>query len=94
MADRPRRLKVHPSVYKALERLDQPQRTRVKEEILALVENPYPEGKGVKGLKGPAGDLLRLRVGNYRVMYRVTREEVYIAGLVHRRDLDRWIKRL
>ena len=51
-------------------------------------------GKSVKKLQGKADRFFRLRVGDYRVMYDVLDEErvVLVLGVVHRRDLDRWLR--
>jgi mRNA-degrading endonuclease RelE of RelBE toxin-antitoxin system len=36
----------------------------------------------------------RLRVGDFRIMFEVNDEErvVLVLGIVHRRDLERWIR--
>ncbi|MGB5932635.1 MAG: type II toxin-antitoxin system RelE/ParE family toxin [Anaerolineae bacterium] len=35
---------------------------------------------------------IRLRVGDYRVVYEVIGDEVRILAVVHRRDLERWLR--
>ncbi|TKB91936.1 MAG: type II toxin-antitoxin system RelE/ParE family toxin [Nitrospira sp.] len=37
--------------------------------------------------------LYRLRVGDYRVSYRVTLQLVVILSVFHKKDSDRWLKR-
>lgn len=86
------RLVIDPAFYKALNKLDRPRRERVKEAVFSLREQPYP--RGVKQLKGTSDEFFRLRVGDYRVMYEVVGDEVRVIDLVHRRDLERWIRRL
>jgi mRNA-degrading endonuclease RelE of RelBE toxin-antitoxin system len=51
-------------------------------------------GKTVKTLHGAADSFHRLRVGDYRVMYDVLDVDrvLLILGIVHRSDLDRWIR--
>jgi mRNA interferase RelE/StbE len=51
-------------------------------------------GKSVKTLRGTDGTFHRLRVGEHRVMYDVIDEErtVLILGIVHRADLERWLR--
>jgi mRNA interferase RelE/StbE len=51
-------------------------------------------GKSVKGLRGRADRFFRLRVGEYRVMCDVIDEErtLLVLGIVHRRDLERWLR--
>lgn len=50
--------------------------------------------KSVKALRGRADRFLRLRVGDYRVIYDVLDDErvVLVLGVVHRRDLDRRLR--
>jgi mRNA-degrading endonuclease RelE of RelBE toxin-antitoxin system len=66
---------------------------RVTEAILALEENPFPPGKKWKLLEG-SGGLVHLRVGDYRVLYEVLDDEIHVLGVIRRRDLDRWLRRL
>jgi mRNA-degrading endonuclease RelE of RelBE toxin-antitoxin system len=51
-------------------------------------------GKAVKTIQGPSGSFHRLRVGDYRVMYDVIEQDqvVLVLGIVHRGDLERWIR--
>lgn len=51
-------------------------------------------GKTVKTIRGADGPFHRLRVGDYRVMYDVIESErlVLVIGVVHRGDLERWIR--
>lgn len=61
---------------------------RVDSCILDLAENPYP--KGAKKLEGVDG-LWRVRVGDYRIIYRVEVERlvVLVVKVGHRRDVYR-----
>ena len=47
----------------------------------------------IKRLTGFAPPLYRLRVGDYRVYYRVVLQHVVILGVFHKKDSDRWLKR-
>lgn len=51
-------------------------------------------GKTVKTIQGASDSFHRLRVGDYRVMYDVLDdvEVVLVLGVVHRGDLERWIR--
>jgi len=55
---------------------------------------PRIDGKRVKTLRGVEDEFHRLRVGDYRVMYDVIQADrvVLVLGIVHRRDLERWIR--
>jgi len=48
----------------------------------------------VKTIQGVSDSFHRLRVGDYRVMYDVIEEDrvILVLGIVHRGDLDRWIR--
>lgn len=51
-------------------------------------------GKSVKTIQGVGDSFHRLRVGDHRVMYDVIDEDrvILVLGIVHRGDLDRWIR--
>ena len=51
-------------------------------------------GKAVKTIQGSGDSFHRLRIGDYRVMYDVIEQDrvVLILGIVHRGDLERWIR--
>jgi len=88
----PFNLIVPDSVFKELEKTDGTQRKRIRNEVLKLADNPFPEGKKWKRLKGVDRSFVRLRVGDYRVMYDVVSNAVHILGIVHRKDLEKWIR--
>ena len=48
----------------------------------------------MKTIRGVSDSFHRLRVGDYRVMYDVIAEDgaVLVLGIVHRGDLERWIR--
>lgn len=76
------------SAVKDLDGLPSKVRQRVTAAIDALADNPRPSG--VTKLKGGTG-LYRVRVGEYRVTYRINDAEqrVSIARAEHRRDVYR-----
>ena len=39
-------------------------------------------------------NIFRLRVGDYRIVYRKTSSEIYIVSIGHRKDIDEIISRL
>jgi len=51
-------------------------------------------GKRVRTIQGAADSFQRLRVGDYRVMYDVIAEDrvLHVLGIVHRSDLERWLR--
>jgi len=48
----------------------------------------------VKTIRGIGERVHRLRVGDYRVMFDVISEDrvVLVLGIVHRGDLERWLR--
>jgi mRNA-degrading endonuclease RelE of RelBE toxin-antitoxin system len=51
-------------------------------------------GKSVKTLRGVTDSFHRLRVGDYRLMYDMIEADrvVLVLGIVHRTDLERWLR--
>jgi mRNA interferase RelE/StbE len=76
------------SARKELQNLDPPVARRILKQIEMLVENPRPSG--VAKLEG-ANDLWRVRVGEWRVVYRISDRErlVDVIAVRHRRDAYR-----
>lgn len=85
------RVEFRPSAGKALLKLDKPVRRRILRATNGLADDPRPAG--VVAVKNEQG-LLRLRVGNYRVVYTVVDDQVLVlvVAVGHRsviyRDLD------
>ena len=84
-------VKLERQAFNQLERLGDPQRTRIVNAILALEHDPFPPGKKWKRLEGTRG-LVRLRTGDYRVIYEVLSDEVHVLAVIHRRDLERLLR--
>lgn len=66
---------------KGLDALPRPLFLRVKRELLALAENPYPvDCKALKGkFKGKHKGLHRVRLGDYRIIYEVKGTELVVV---------------
>ena len=77
---------IKPSAEKQLDKLPKNVRIRVVEKLEELRRNPRPEG--VVKLKG-ADDLWRIRVGDYRVIYEIQDERlfVFVIRVSHRKDI-------
>lgn len=80
------RLVILPSALKELAALPAKTRDRVDRRIQALARDPRVVGS--KALRGQFQGLMRLRVGQYRVIYRVDDQAraVTVIQIVHRRD--------
>jgi mRNA interferase RelE/StbE len=61
---------------KGLDALPRPLFLRVKRELLALAENPFPPD--CKALKGKHKGLHRVRLGDYRIIYKVEGAELAV----------------
>ena len=73
---------------RGLASLPRPDQRRVDDAILGLAGDPHPPGS--KKLRG-AGDLYRMRVGDYRVLYTVEDDRlvVVVVDVGNRRDIYR-----
>jgi mRNA interferase RelE/StbE len=83
------RIELDRQVKKDLKALPHSVAKRIKEVIAQLATDPYPPGH--KSLKGKHRGYLRVRTGNYRVIYSIE-EEVLVVLVVrvgHRKDIYR-----
>lgn len=79
------RIELRPAAVRALKKVDHQDRDRIRGAIALLGENPRPPG--AKALQRRDG--LRVRVGNYRIIYTID-DDVLIVAVVtlgHRRDV-------
>ncbi len=87
MADASWRLEIHYKAEKEIRRLPKEIIRRIVSVIMSLATEPRPPGSGkVKGY-----NLSKIRVGNYRIIYRIDEQErlVTIVRVGHRRDVYR-----
>ena len=77
-----------PAAVREWRKLPQEIRTRVRRALLALEDAPRPHG--VTKLSG-SSDRWRIRVGDYRVIYRIddAAREVSVLRIAHRRQAYR-----
>ena len=70
---------------KALEDINEPNYSKIKEAIYSLADNPHPQG--YKKLKGRDG--YRIRVADYRIIYDIF-DNILLADVIdpgHRKDI-------
>jgi mRNA interferase RelE/StbE len=81
-------IRIAPRAERDLKSLPNQIQTRIRSKIDALAEDPFPQG--VKKLVGE-GNLYRLRLGDYRVLYTVEQGElvILIISVGHRREVYR-----
>lgn len=79
------RIEIRPAAIRALKRIDHQDRDRIRGAIALLGQDPRPPG--AKALQGRDG--LRVRVGNYRIIYTIQDDVllVVVVTLGHRRDV-------
>ena len=70
-------------------KLDKPVQRIIKEKLELLSQNPNLLKNNIKPLNGKYKGLYRLRVGDYRIIFQVKKEEVLIIiiRIGHRRDI-------
>lgn len=88
------RVELARSTARAFERAPRPERRRLGRAIDSLSRNPRPPGKLVKAIQGTKDAFLRMRVGDYRIMYEVVDADrvVLILGIIQRKDLEQWLR--
>ncbi|MDR2256185.1 MAG: type II toxin-antitoxin system RelE/ParE family toxin [Arthrobacter sp.] len=79
------RIELRPAAIRALKQVDHQDRGRIRGAISLLGEDPRPPG--ARALKGRTG--LRVRVGDYRIIYTVDDDVLVVAVITlgHRRDV-------
>jgi mRNA-degrading endonuclease RelE of RelBE toxin-antitoxin system len=82
-----------PRAERDLRSIGHAERKRIVDALRSLAEAEGPGNPDVKALRG-AVPWLRMRVGDYRVIYRATPAAYVVARIIHRRDLDRAVATL
>ena len=82
-----------PAAAKDLDLLPSERRDQVLADVEAYAANPSASGR-VKPLRGFKPPLLRLRVGDYRVLFRAVGAELHVYRVIDRKVLDHTLKRL
>lgn len=81
-----------PQAERDLENLSSDVARRVSSKILELEEHPFPRGDTVKQLQGYEPPMYRLRIGDYRAIFRIFGQRVVIYRIIHRSQLDRALR--
>src|SRR5882762_4379263 len=81
-----------PAARRVLRKLDKPVARRIVATLTALAGDPRPHG--ARALSGTERPMLRVRVGDYRIVYEVhdSRLVVLVIFVGHRRDIYRQIE--
>ncbi len=77
-----------------LNNISEKQRDKIIASIKKLSPNPFATETHIKKLKGIKPPLYRIRSGDFRIIYKVQEDIIYIMRVLDRKDLERIIKRL
>lgn len=69
-------------------------RLSVLQAVKTLEINPFPRGNVIKKLKGSKTPLYRLRVGDYRVIFRISDKCVEVFAVIDRKDLEQALRNI
>jgi mRNA interferase RelE/StbE len=74
---------------KDLKKIDSVMQKVIKEKIITLAENPEKLKNNIKALKGEFNNKFRLRIRDYRIVFRIENETVtiLIIAIGHRKDI-------
>lgn len=72
-----------------LKKIDRAHQKIIKEKLLMLAKNPQVLKKNIKKLRGTEDDYFRLRVGNYRVIFKKEEKQliIIIVRIGHRKEV-------
>lgn len=80
-----------PQAEKQLNKLSKVSQIAIAKKIRVIRDSSKIEGgEKLKGFQ----NIFRIRVGDYRIVYRKTKSEVYIVLIRHRKDVYRLVKQL
>jgi mRNA interferase RelE/StbE len=80
-----------PQAEKQLKKLSKINQIAIAKRIRVIRDSTRPEGEEkLKGFR----NIFRIRVGDYRIVYRKTHKEVYIILIRHRKDVYRLVRQL
>ena len=73
---------LHPKAAQELNKIKEPVRSRIREGLTELRSDPEGAGKKLRYT-----DLWSLRIGDYRAIYEIKREQVIILYVGHRKNV-------
>jgi mRNA-degrading endonuclease RelE of RelBE toxin-antitoxin system len=77
-----------------LHKIPAQERLGILNELSALSSNPLPPFPKCKKLVGIKPATYRLRIGNYRAIYRIYQNKIAILVVIDRKELERETKKL
>jgi len=75
---------LHPKAAQSIDKIGEPTRTRIKERLAELKEDPEKKGSRLRHT-----EFWRLSIGDHRAIYEIKREkgQVIVLYVGHRRDV-------
>jgi mRNA interferase RelE/StbE len=75
--------------------LNEKQAEKIKSHLILLSENPFrrrakADIRKLQGFKNP--ELYRMRIGDYRAVYTISRDEIKITEIIHRGKGYKWLE--
>ena len=83
------KVEIKKTVARKLKKLPRETLKKVVLALKELEEDPFPKGKKVKPFVGRP-KTYRLRVGDYRIIYKLESETIIVLELFHRKDLTKF----
>jgi len=83
-----------PRAIEDLQALSSDAAARIVKKLRQLEDSPFPLGDTVKQLQGFETLTYRLRIGDYRAVYRIYGTVVVILRIIHRSELERALRDL
>lgn len=84
------RVIISPRAEKELKKISKIDQISVAKKIRSLVENIIVNEEKLSGFKG----IFRVRVGNYRIVYKKSSQEIHIILIHHRKDVYKIVNQL
>jgi mRNA interferase RelE/StbE len=84
MPNVPYKVLLHPKAAKALQKLDDPTKTRIKQALSQLMGAPYEAGEPLH-----PSTYWKIKVGDYRAIYEIQKQkqEVWVLFVGHRKNV-------
>ncbi|OGK08984.1 hypothetical protein A2767_02310 [Candidatus Roizmanbacteria bacterium RIFCSPHIGHO2_01_FULL_35_10] len=81
---------ISPEAEKGLKKISKIYQITITKKIRSLINVEILNEEKLSGFK----DIFRVRVGEYRIVYRKTNQEIYIVLIRHRKDVYRLVNQL
>ena len=84
------KITISPRAERELKKITKIDQIAIAKKIRSLSESLIPNEEKLSGFK----NIFRIRVGNYRIVYRKTSQEIYIILIHHRKDVYKIVNQL